>query len=184
MPRKFKGGKKKTRGKRVRRVKKGAIVFKDDSIDGSQLYGTVVKRLGGRPAYILILCEDGVERKCVVRGKFTKKVWLNPNDVVLINYNKDNDNLKGEIEVKYTPQEVSKLKREGLLSNVLSQKSNIDSNITFGEEKKKSETKDFYDSMKPNTDGTFIAMEEGDDEGDFFGSSNNNDDFNFDFNSI
>ena len=43
MTRPFKGGKKTTRGKRVRRVKKRCYSFKDDSIDGSQLYGTVVK---------------------------------------------------------------------------------------------------------------------------------------------
>ena len=38
--------------------------------------------------------------------------------------------------------------------------------------------------MKPNNNGTFIAMGDGDDEdGDIFGKSND-EEFNFDFNSI
>lgn len=145
MPRKFKGGKKKSRGKRFRPAKKGSIVFKDDSVDGSQLYGSVVKRLGGRPAYVLVLCEDGVERRCVIRGKFTKKVWLNPNDIVLINYNKHNDDLKGEIEVKYSPLEINKLKRLGALDNVFDEQNEDDLNIIFGEDERKEIKKETYD---------------------------------------
>ena len=138
MARPGKGGKKKSRGKKIRIRKNRNLILKDKSSEGSQLYGIVSKRLGGKPAYILVTCEDGVDRKCVVRGKFTKKVWMNPEDIVLINYNKDNDNLKGEIETKYSPQEVSKLKRMGELFalKLKNTQQDEDDNIVFdnGEE--------------------------------------------------
>lgn len=132
MPRPFKGGKKKSRGKRVR-IKKGPLILKDETESGSQLYGIIKQRLGGKPAYVLVKCEDGIERRCVIRGKFTKRVWMNPDDIVLINYNKDSDDKKGEVEVKYNPMEVNKLKELNKLPSILFDDEDEESNITFGE---------------------------------------------------
>ena len=131
---KKRGGKKWKRSRKIK-IRKGPMILKDESIDSSQLYAKVLKRLGGKPPYLECLCEDGVDRRCVVRGKFIKKVWMNIDDIVLINYNKDNDNLKGEIELKYTPEQVSKLKRSGKLSFISNNLDDDENNIIFGENK-------------------------------------------------
>ncbi len=90
-----------------------SLEVKDNAPDSSQLYGKVIKRCGGNPPQILILCEDGMERICVVRGKMTKKVWMNVGDIVIITYNKDSSKNTGEIAHKYEPHEVSKLEKMG-----------------------------------------------------------------------
>ena len=54
--------------------------LKDPQPDSSELYGRVTKRNGGNPPIIQVMCEDGVERSCVVRGKMRNRVWMNPND--------------------------------------------------------------------------------------------------------
>ena len=173
MARPGKGGKKKTRGKKIRIRKNRNLILKDKSSEGSQLYGVVSKRLGGKPAYILVTCEDGVDRKCVVRGKFTKKVWMNPDDIVLINYNKDNDNLKGEIETKYSPQEVSKLKRMGELFalKLKNNEQNEDDNIVFGNGEEEindtSQTNDNKQKSKNSEGFGFKDFEDLSDDDDF-----------------
>jgi initiation factor 1A len=75
-----------------------------------QLYGKVVKRLGGKPPIIEILCEDNIPRRCVVRGKFTKRVWINPEDIVLIQVENETT---GEIVCKYNSGDVKRLVKEG-----------------------------------------------------------------------
>ena len=150
MPRKFKGGKKKSRCKNKLNINRGPLIVKDKSVNGSQLYGIVNKRLGGKPPYVSVICEDCVTRVCVIRGKFIKTVWINVDDVVLINYNKNNDNLKGEIETKYSVDNISKLKRMGELKYLLDNKKDDDEedNIQFTnndviEKKEKEEKLDF-----------------------------------------
>jgi len=104
------GGKKTQRGARVPKTSGRSLVTKDNSPDSSELYGKVIKRCGGNPPQILILCEDGIERMCVVRGKMVKKVWMNLGDYVIITYNKDSSKNTGEIAHKYEANEVSKNK--------------------------------------------------------------------------
>ena len=176
MPRPFKGGKKKSRGKRFRAPKKGPLVLKDKSPESSELYGKVSARLGGKPPILLIECEDGVERKCVVRGKMIKKVWMNPGDIVLINYNRESSECTGgEISRKYTPDEVSKLKKLNEITS-LSFKGNrsvVSNNITFSEmsndidESKQNEN--YYGQVVDNSaeSSTFVAFDDDADEEDF-----------------
>ena len=54
------------------------IIFKDEC----QSYGKVLKLLGD--SRCAILCDDGVERQCTIRGKMKKRVWINMNDFVLV----------------------------------------------------------------------------------------------------
>ena len=54
-----------------------------------ELYGKIIKRLGGEPPIIEVLCSDMETRRCVIRGKMKKRVWMNPDDVVLIKYHLD-----------------------------------------------------------------------------------------------
>ena len=47
--------------------------------------------------------------ECVVRGKMTKRVWMNVGDFVLITYDKESNRDEGEIEHKYDQTEANKL---------------------------------------------------------------------------
>ena len=120
MVRNTRGGNKHKKQASSNTVKNNKIKYKDDKewkdFDyGQILYGKVIRRLGGSPPYILVLCEDKKERKCVVRGKFNKKIWMQPEDIVLITYDIDSTDKdsKGEILHKYQPQDMDTLKKNG-----------------------------------------------------------------------
>lgn len=85
------------------------LKIREKDNDSSQLYGKILKKLGGNPPYLDVLCEDGIERTCVVRGKFVKRIWMNQGDFVIIIYNKELSDSKGEIYHKYENHEISKL---------------------------------------------------------------------------
>jgi initiation factor 1A len=148
-----------------------ALVTKDNSADSSQLYGKVLKRLGGRPAFVLILCEDGIERKCVIRGKFNKRVWFNENDYVIITYNQTSSDKSGEIEHKYFPHEVAQLVSRGELDESKFKTDNAydedDVGIVFAKEEPKKEDDGYGDLWnQPKTDRVFVANMDDDDEDD------------------
>lgn len=151
-----------------------ALLTKDNSADSSQLYGKVVKRLGGRPALILILCEDGLERKCIIRGKFNKRVWFNENDYVLITYNQTTSDKTGEIVHKYFPHEVAQLISRGELDEgkfkLGDNMENNDIGIIFAKEsdtKKESDYSDLWSNDDTSKQRVFVAtMGNSDDEDD------------------
>lgn len=135
------GGKKSKKQKSAgTRTNSRALQLKDNSPDSCELYGKVVKRCGGNPPFVLVLCEDGVERNCVIRGKMCKRVWMNTNDFVIVMINKESSELKGEVQYKYDLSEVSKLEKQGEI--VLSKYqlstdifNNLDNNdIVFGDD--------------------------------------------------
>ena len=135
------GGKKSKKQKSAgTRTSARALQLKDSSPDSCELYGKVVKRCGGNPPFVLVLCEDGVERNCVIRGKMCKRVWMNTNDFVIVMINKESSELKGEVQYKYDLSEVSKLEKQGEI--VLSKYqlstdifNNLDNNdIVFGDD--------------------------------------------------
>ena len=161
MPRPNKGGKKRSRGRRFRNTKKGALVLKNEDGNIDQLYGKVTKKLGGRPAIVLVNCEDGVERKCVVRGKMhnRKGQIVDIDRIVLINYNKDSDETGGEIEHLYNNSEIKQLKNMDELKGALFKScSNIsDNDITFSEI---SNTAKVQENPKPIEDDFEFDFEE------------------------
>lgn len=135
------GGKKSKKQKSAgTRTSARALQLKDSSPDSCELYGKVVKRCGGNPPFVLVLCEDGVERNCVIRGKMCKRVWMNTNDFVIVMINKESSELKGEVQYKYDLSEVSKLEKQGEIVLSKFQLStdifnNLDNNdIVFGDD--------------------------------------------------
>jgi initiation factor 1A len=113
----------------------------------NETYGRVTKRLGGRPPVLEVLCIDKVIRKCVIRGKFTKKVWINPDDIVLIELEEYEQT--GEIVCKYSSSEVKKMIKEGVLPEEWLQKeTEEESNIIFDEEQDKRSSEDDDDFIK------------------------------------
>ena len=127
MPRNIFGGNKAKRKKNVGKPVNKSLRVKDNS--SLELYGKVLKRLGGNPPVLLVLCEDGKERKCVVRGKFVKKVWMNPDDYVLITRSSEIGD-GGEVTCKYDNSEVTQLEdKKELDCNKFNKNTEVDSNI-------------------------------------------------------
>ncbi len=76
----------------------------------NQVIGIVEKRLGGNK--MQVECFDGITRVCRVPGRFKRKLWIRPGDVVLVEkWELEED--KGDIIFKYSPAAVEKLKEKG-----------------------------------------------------------------------
>merc|ERR1712072_206613 len=76
---KGKGGKKAKKRKKVNDTQnKRELMEKSEETE----YAKVVKMLGnGR---LMAKCTDLQQRNCMIRGKFKKRVWINPGDIILI----------------------------------------------------------------------------------------------------
>jgi translation initiation factor 1A len=80
-----------------------------------EIIGTIVQRYGGNR--MEVLTTDGKTRNCRVPGKYKRQLWLRPQDIVLVKlweFDKD----KGDIIYKYKPNEVTQLKKKGLLNSL------------------------------------------------------------------
>jgi len=164
------GGNKAKKGKnnKFKAGRNRKLQIKDKSDDTTELYGKVTKICGGYPPIIQVLCEDGVERRCVLRGKFIKKIWIRDGDIVLLESNKELASTLPEIYCKYEKNEVSKLEKMNEISNDTFEKeddTNIN-NIVFKEETDPNE--DFYSTFFNNTtdETLFNAFEDLEEEFD------------------
>lgn len=79
---------------------------------GEEVIGIVEQRLGGNKMFVN--CLDGKTRNCRVPGRLKRKLWLRPGDVVIIQP-WDLDKEKGDIILKYKPNQIEWLKRKGYL---------------------------------------------------------------------
>lgn len=137
------------------------LKLKDKSPESDELYAIVLSKLGGAPARIKVICENGIEKQCVIRGKFFKKIWINANDIVLINYDKSKNNNTGEVIHKYTTTEVSRLHSLGHLNEYIFKKPEEiqeDDNVEF-----ESVNNDFYTMHNNNSKNNSISIAELDD---------------------
>ena len=92
-----------------------ALRIKNSDSNSGELYGQIVKKLGGHPPKLHIICEDNIERCCIIRGKFVNRTWMNPGDLVIILIDKNNNSLTGEVTYKYEQHEISDLDKLGEL---------------------------------------------------------------------
>src|SRR4030042_5421026 len=79
---------------------------------GKEMIGTIEQRLGGNK--MLVNCSDGKTRNCRVPGRLKRKLWLRPGDVVIVEP-WELDNEKGDVILKYKPNQIEWLKRKGYL---------------------------------------------------------------------
>ncbi len=79
---------------------------------GEQVIGILSQRAGGNK--MIIECLDGKTRNCRVPGRLKRKLWLRPGDVVIIEP-WELDKEKGDVIFKYTPTQVSWLKKNGYI---------------------------------------------------------------------
>jgi translation initiation factor 1A len=78
----------------------------------NQIIGTIEQRHGGNK--MKVNCVDGKERNCRVPGRLKRKLWLRPNDIVIVEP-WELDNAKADVLLKYNPAQVQWLKRNGYL---------------------------------------------------------------------
>lgn len=79
---------------------------------GREVIGIIEQRHGGNK--MKVNCLDGKERVGRVPGRLKRYLWLRPNDVVIIEP-WELDDSKGDILLKYKPNQVAWLRREGHL---------------------------------------------------------------------
>jgi translation initiation factor 1A len=113
MPKNQKGGKHKHFKKGDDNVKRDLII----KVEGEE-YGIVTKMLGDCRLLAKSL-RDGVERMCHICGAMQKKkIWIYPNDLVLISLREGEINA-GDVILKYTPDEHKELVRIGEITKDL-----------------------------------------------------------------
>ena len=103
MPGKKKGGKKKK------------IVRDEEWADNTHtFYAVVLKKAGGQ--HVDVMCHDGEKRKCYIRGKFRKRIWLDTDAVLLISYREElADDSKCDVIRKYSVAESNVIRSRGHL---------------------------------------------------------------------
>jgi translation initiation factor 1A len=79
---------------------------------GKESLGIIEQRLGGNK--MMVDCLDGKTRNCRVPGRLKRKLWLRPNDIVIIEPWELDDN-KGDVLFKYRPNQVAWLRKNGYL---------------------------------------------------------------------
>lgn len=78
----------------------------------NEVIGIIEQRLGGNK--MLVNCLDGKTRNCRVPGRLRRRLWLRPDDIVIIQP-WELDNTKGDILFKYPSAQIEWLKKNGYL---------------------------------------------------------------------
>jgi translation initiation factor 1A len=78
------------------------------------VYGQIVAPLG--QGQFRVNCSDGIPRTAKIRGRDYKKVWMQPNDVVLLSL-REWETSRADIQLKYWPREVKVLRDNGYISD-------------------------------------------------------------------
>jgi translation initiation factor 1A len=79
---------------------------------GREVMGMVEERLGGNK--MMVNCFDEKSRNCRVPGRLRRKLWLRPNDIVIIEP-WELDDTKGDVLFKYRPNQVAWLRKNNFL---------------------------------------------------------------------
>lgn len=81
-----------------------------------QTLGLVIRRVGG--SRMLVKCMDGLERNCKIPGRMKRYLWVRENDIVIVEPWEYTPNEKGDVIFKYTRNQVSHLRKKGLLDQL------------------------------------------------------------------
>tara|TARA_Y100000310_G_C20248131_1_gene607807 strand:+ start:90 stop:449 length:360 start_codon:yes stop_codon:yes gene_type:complete len=80
-----------------------------------ELLGVITQRLGGNR--MEVTTTDGKRRNCRVPGRYRRRLWLRPKNVVII-VPWEYDDGKGDVIYKYRPNEERALRKRGLLDSI------------------------------------------------------------------
>ena len=79
-----------------------------------EVIGIVEQRLGGNK--MMVNCLDGKQRNCRVPGRLRRRLWLRPDDVVMVQP-WELDDTKADILLKYRTNQIEWLKKNGHLKD-------------------------------------------------------------------
>ena len=80
---------------------------------GKEVFGIIDQRLGG--SRMRVRCLDAKTRICRIPGRLTRKLWVREGDVVIVEPWEFSGDEKGDIVYKYTPTQLSFIKKRGYL---------------------------------------------------------------------
>lgn len=81
---------------------------------GEEVLGVVEDMLGG--GRFRINCIDGKTRICRVSGRFKRRQWIRPGDVVLVKPWEVQEDERGDVIWKYRRAEAEWLRRKGMVN--------------------------------------------------------------------
>lgn len=125
----IKGGKNYKKGKTGKGKILGKKVMTPWADEDGLTYALVKKKLGGNR--LDVDCNDGIQRQAIIPGSFLKRVWMKPNDLVLLQLNSLNMK-EGYILFKYTTDDVRYLKQCGELNFDI--KEETQNEVKFGDD--------------------------------------------------
>ncbi|EQB60054.1 eukaryotic translation initiation factor 1a [Vairimorpha apis BRL 01] len=91
--------------------------------NNTDLYAIIRTPLG--QGQFKVDCSDSISRTAVIRGRDYRRVWIQPNDIVLLSIREGN-NLRADIELKYMAKEIKILKDNGYIDDTFG---NVSENV-------------------------------------------------------
>ena len=81
-----------------------------------ETFGIIEQRLGG--SRMRVKCLDAKTRVCRIPGRLTRKLWVREGDVVIVEPWEYGGDEKGDVLYKYTPTQLSFMKKKGYLKQL------------------------------------------------------------------
>jgi translation initiation factor 1A len=81
-----------------------------------EVLGVVEMMLGGDK--LRVICDDGKTRICRIPGKMRKRVWIKPNDLVLVEPWQLQGDVRGDVVFCYRRTQANWLNRKGFLKTI------------------------------------------------------------------
>jgi len=156
------GGKKKKKGKKKPQDTKRKLRF----CDTNERYAQVKTLFGDRRVEVYIP-NEGL-RKAHIPGRFRKRIWINKDDWVLVQY-RDCDGREGgfcDIVYVYKMEEVRKLERTGEIEQDKSEERSEDMFDNFDDLEEYEEVKPKQDIEYPSSFSSSVIEEEEEEEED------------------
>ncbi len=83
---------------------------------GRQTFGIVEQRLGA--SRMRVRCVDGKSRVCRIPGRLTRSLWVREGNIIVVEPWEYSGDEKGDIVYKYSPTQLSFIKKKGYLSKL------------------------------------------------------------------
>ncbi len=129
------------------------IILAQQTKDLFEVYGLVTKELGSN--HLTVECSDNKIRRCLIRGKLRKRVWIKEKNIVLVEVY-PNDPTEGMIKHKYNDKDARYLHAMGLIKFELTATDSNDCGYNFEMESDDSDSDSSDENIesiknKPNT---------------------------------
>jgi translation initiation factor 1A len=153
MPKNLRGGKGHKKGKNNTNTEQQIkVVYAEED----QVYAMVKNKLGGKR--LAVECSDGKDRIALIPGRFRKRVWMNPGDVILCSVESIGNDSICYIDRKYKNYEIGVLRNKGYIHFENLKEENIqndDEGFSFKNDNtpvKTNEKSGYDDMMFPDSD--------------------------------